>query len=268
MGYVPIRIMNDACLSSVKILGVRVNRCTMRDLNDRIMRAIRTGEKIVIPYHNLHSVYLYHRDQRMRALYRASTCIQVDGMLLVMLARLQGKALSARHRVTYVDWIPSLMKLAAQYRWRVQYVGSKPDVAERGAERLRQRYDDLQIATTHGYFDTDPEGPENREVLDRIAAVRPDLLIVGMGMPRQEHWVLDNLDEIRANAILLAGAAIDYFAGEVATPPRWLGPLGLEWLYRLAYEPRRLFWRYLVEPWLLLWLFASGQAVDEDEDAE
>jgi N-acetylglucosaminyldiphosphoundecaprenol N-acetyl-beta-D-mannosaminyltransferase len=76
-------------------------------------------------------------------------------------------------------------------------------------------------------------------------------------MPRQEHWIADNLDDLAANAILTAGAAMDYVAGVVPTPPRWMGSAGLEWIFRLFHEPRRLWRRYLVEPWFVLRLFAA-----------
>jgi N-acetylglucosaminyldiphosphoundecaprenol N-acetyl-beta-D-mannosaminyltransferase len=92
-------------------------------------------------------------------------------------------------------------------------------------------------------------------VLELIRQHNPDVLIVGMGMPRQERWLLANHDKLAAPVLLTSGAAIDYVAGEIPTPPRWLGPLGLEWLYRLASEPRRLWRRYLLEPWFAVALF-------------
>jgi N-acetylglucosaminyldiphosphoundecaprenol N-acetyl-beta-D-mannosaminyltransferase len=76
--------------------------------------------------------------------------------------------------------------------------------------------------------------------------------MVGMGMPRQEYWVLDNLRNIQANVILTAGACLDYVAKAAPTPPRWIGHLGLEWLYRLLSDPVRLWRRYLLEPWFIL----------------
>jgi N-acetylglucosaminyldiphosphoundecaprenol N-acetyl-beta-D-mannosaminyltransferase len=85
-----------------------------------------------------------------------------------------------------------------------------------------------------------------------INAYRPHVLVVGMGMGRQERWIMDNLDRLEVNGIGTSGACIEYFAGAVPTPPRWLGPIGLEWLYRLCTNPRRFAWRYLVEPWLVL----------------
>jgi len=90
-----------------------------------------------------------------------------------------------------------------------------------------------------------------------IAAFRPDLLMVGMGMPRQEAWVAAHVDALEVPAVLTCGACMDYVAGVVATPPRWAGRVGLEWGFRLIAEPRRLGYRYLVEPWSVARLFAS-----------
>jgi N-acetylglucosaminyldiphosphoundecaprenol N-acetyl-beta-D-mannosaminyltransferase len=78
--------------------------------------------------------------------------------------------------------------------------------------------------------------------------------MVGMGMPRQEHWIVDNFELLGPVVVLPCGAAIDYVAGEIPTPPRWAGRCGLEWLYRLAAEPGRLWKRYLIEPWFVLLL--------------
>jgi N-acetylglucosaminyldiphosphoundecaprenol N-acetyl-beta-D-mannosaminyltransferase len=80
-----------------------------------------------------------------------------------------------------------------------------------------------------------------------------------MGMPRQEHWVHDHRDALVANAVLMAGAALDYVAGVIPTPPRGVGALGFEWLWRLAAEPRRLWRRYLIEPWAILALVLSSR---------
>jgi N-acetylglucosaminyldiphosphoundecaprenol N-acetyl-beta-D-mannosaminyltransferase len=92
----------------------------------------------------------------------------------------------------------------------------------------------------------------NHEILTLIKEYQPHILMVGMSMPRQEHWILDNIESISANVILPSGAAIDYIAGAVPTPPRWAGKVGLEWLFRLVAEPRRLWRRYFVEPLFLL----------------
>ncbi|MEM6754470.1 MAG: WecB/TagA/CpsF family glycosyltransferase, partial [Cyanobacteria bacterium P01_C01_bin.38] len=135
--------------------------------------------------------------------------------------------------------------------WRIFYLGSKPGVAEKGADILRQKFPNLKIACAHGYIDASKDSQENIDTIAAINAFQPHILMVGMSMPRQEHWILDNLEQLQTNAILPSGACIDYVAGAVPTPPRWMGRMGLEWLYRLFSEPKRLWKRYLIQPWFV-----------------
>lgn len=232
-------------MDQINLLGVTVNPLTIQDLNQCIATSIAQQERWIIANHNLHSVYLYQRDPKMRAFYERAHIIHIDGMPLVYWARVLGYPVRREQRVTYVDWVHPLMAAAAEGGWRIFYLGGKPGVAAQAAERLRQRYPPLQIATHHGYI----QPADNATVLAEIAAFQPHVLMVGMGMPRQEHWILANLDHLTANAILTAGACFDYVAGAIPTPPRWMGRAGLEWLYRLYSEPSRLAKRYLLEPW-------------------
>lgn len=239
------------------LLGVWMNALSISELNALITEAIAQNQRWIIANHNLHSIYLYHKDAKMQAFYAKADYTHVDGMALVFLGRLFGLPLGREHRVTYADWTDSLIAEAQERGWRVFYLGSEPGIASRGAEILQERFPGLQIATAHGYFDARPDSQENQIVLAAINAYQPHVLMVGMSMPRQEHWVLDNFNQLSANAILPAGAAMDYVAGAVPTPPRWAGRLGLEWLFRLLAEPGRLWRRYLVEPWFLLRLFLA-----------
>lgn len=242
-------------LQPLGMLGITIHALSISQLNALITEAISRNQRWIIANHNLHSIYLYHHDPKMRAFYAKADFTHVDGMALVLLGRLVGLPLRREHRVTYADWTDPLMAEARERGWRVFYLGSKPGVADLGAKILQERFPGLQIATAHGYFDARPDSQENLAVLESINAYQPHVLMVGMSMPRQEHWVLDNLDRLSTNAILPSGAAIDYVAGAVPTPPRWAGRLGVEWLFRLVAEPRRLWRRYLVEPWFLLRLF-------------
>ncbi|MGA2114627.1 MAG: WecB/TagA/CpsF family glycosyltransferase [Bryobacteraceae bacterium] len=221
-------------------------------------RAVARRETSIIANHNLHSLYLHKTDLRMQRFYRHAGCVHIDGMAIVLLAKLSGFSVTRNERVTYVDWVPHIMRMAIGRAWRLFYLGSKPGVAELAADRLRKQYPGLHIETAHGYFPAERCSPENRDILDRLRAYKPHILLVGMGMPRQEHWILDNLDDLSGTTILTVGAAFDYYAGAVAVPPRWAGRIGLEWLFRLVAEPRRLWKRYLVEPWLLLAILISS----------
>jgi N-acetylglucosaminyldiphosphoundecaprenol N-acetyl-beta-D-mannosaminyltransferase len=236
-------------------LGVRVGAYTIDDLHAAIADAVATDRRIVIANHNLHSVALMRRDAGFRAFFQRADVTHVDGMPLVPLGRLLGAPLSREHRVTYVDWTPVLIAEAERRGWRVFALGGRPGVGERGAAVLRARHPSLTIATAHGYFDRTAGSAENEAVLAAIEAFAPHVLLVGLGMPRQELWVDANRERLVANATLMAGAALDYVAGAVPTPPRWAGRLSLEWAFRLAAEPRRLGHRYLIEPWPVLGLF-------------
>ncbi|HKE88937.1 MAG TPA: WecB/TagA/CpsF family glycosyltransferase [Gemmatimonadales bacterium] len=256
---------------SFRLLGVRVQALSVDALNNAVAAGVRSGERRIIANHNLHSVYLYRRDAKLRAFYDRANLVHVDGMAVILAARLLGLPLRREHRVTYVDWTDPLLAAANAQGWRVLYVGETAAVAERGAAALRRRHPGLVFEAQHGFFDAWVDGADNLAVLRRIHAFEPDVLMVGMGMPRQEHWIYDNLSGLPPCVILSAGAAISYAAGSVPTPPRWAGALCLEWAFRLAAEPRRLWRRYLLEPWSVLGLLlrdlladSSGGPFDSD----
>ena len=240
-----------------RLLGVRVHALSMEALTVAVVEGVRSGQRRIIANHNLHSIYLHQRDEKFRAFYARAYLVHVDGMSLILAGRLLGLPLGREHRVTYVDWIDPLLATAAAERWRVLFLGSDVQVGFRGSAALRQRHPGLVLETLPGFFDATRDGEENRAVLRRIHAFGPQLLMVGMGMPRQEHWILDNLGDLPGCVVLTAGATVDYAAGAIPTPPRWAGRFGLEWWFRLIAEPRRLWKRYLLEPWCVLPLLTA-----------
>jgi N-acetylglucosaminyldiphosphoundecaprenol N-acetyl-beta-D-mannosaminyltransferase len=247
--YSPV---TDASIQVYDVLGCRINAVTPSDLTDLVEDAVRSRESCIIANHNLHSLYLYQRDSKVRELFSKAKWIHADGMGIVLLGRALGTRLQRSVRVTYVDWLPLLLKRAVDRDWQIFYLGSKPGVAEKGAQILREKFPGLRLITAHGYFDA--AGEENEGVLAKIRASPPEVLMIGMGMPRQEHWIVNNLGRLDPVVLLPCGAALDYVAGEIPTPPRWAGRCGLEWFYRLMAEPGRLWKRYLLEPWFLFLL--------------
>jgi N-acetylglucosaminyldiphosphoundecaprenol N-acetyl-beta-D-mannosaminyltransferase len=240
---------------TVAFLGLTLQPRSIPQMNKLVDQGIREHRKWIITNHNLHSVYLFHKHAKLREFYARVHWTYLDGMPLVALGRLYGYPLQREQRVTNADWTGPLMEMAASKGWRVFNLGSPKHVAERGATELRKLYPNLQIEVNDGYFDASRGSVENEALVERINAYRPDLLMVGMGMPRQEFWTQENFARLDAHVILSSnGAALDYVAGAVPTPPRWAGRVGLEWLFRLVNEPRRLFSRYLIEPWYILLL--------------
>ncbi len=240
---------------TVSFLGLTLQPRSIPEMNKLVEQGIREQQKWIIANHNLHSVYLLHRHAKLREFYSHVHWTYLDGMPLVALGRLYGYPLQREQRVTNVDWMGPLMELAADSGWRVFNLGSSRQVAEEGAAKLRKLYPGLQIEVSDGFFNASRGSADNEALLERINAYRPDLLMVGMGMPRQEFWTQENFARLDARVILSStGAALEYVAGATPTPPRWAGRIGLEWIFRLAHEPRRLFSRYLIEPWYILLL--------------
>lgn len=234
----------------IDVLGATVDVVTPREVLAFIDRNARPARRALIANHNLHSLYLYRRSADMRGFYARADLIEADSTPMILWARLLGLPIGRAHRCTYLDWREDFWRLAAERRWRVFYLGGAPGVAERGADAVQARWPGQQIAVRHGFFDM--HGAENAGVVAAVNAFKPHVLMVGMGMPRQEAWLAANLDALNCGVAMPVGAAFDYEAGAIPTPPRWTGRLGVEWLFRLISEPRRLFSRYLVEPWSLI----------------
>lgn len=236
----------------VRLLGGEVDLVTPREVLRAIDGAAARPETTLIANHNAHSLFLLRRSAQLRCFFEGADLIQVDSRPLIAWGRLMGLPLKGAMRSTYLDWRDDFWKLAEARRWRVFYLGGAPGVADEAVRRLGAAHPRATIAARHGYFDHATDSAENRAVLDEIIRFDPDVLMVGMGMPIQEIWALENRAALKRGVVLPVGAAFDYEAGVQKTPPRWTGRLGLEWLARLIDQPGRLAFRYLVEPWWLL----------------
>jgi N-acetylglucosaminyldiphosphoundecaprenol N-acetyl-beta-D-mannosaminyltransferase len=236
----------------VSFLGIKVDLEDKFSLTEKVIRASVNDGISLIPHHNLHSLYLFHKYEKFREFYKLADITHIDGMPLILLAKLSGKKARSVNRITYLDWVDILFNRLNDEKKKVFYLGSKPGVAAKAADILRDKYPDITFKVANGYFDTD--GDDNREIIQKLNNFNPDILMVGMGMPRQEYWVMDNIEKLKCRVILTSGAFFDYIAGEIKTPPRVMGRIGLEWLYRLVTEPRRLWRRYFLEPAELTYL--------------
>lgn len=204
------------------------------------------GHPRLLGHHNLNSLALLRSDALVASFYRSCDACYVDGVPVLWLLWLAGFRTAGARRFSLMDELPTLLSLAQERKWRVFYLGGTPRTIYRARQWASQRWPELAIEWHHGYFDDD------KRILAQINALQPDLLLVGMGMPQQEQWILRYRRGLRAGAILQAGGTIDYYTGEQAKPPRWLSRVGLGGLFRLLNNPGRLWQRYLLGPWCLL----------------
>lgn len=225
-------------------LWVKLSLLTVPELHAAIDQIIVDDRHELVLNVNIHCMNLAWEQPWLRELLNQAAMVFCDGAGVALALRLWGKT-RVPSRITYADWMWQLAEHAARVGHRLYFVGGRPGVARRAADRLRQRSPALQIVgCDHGYFAK--QGAENDAVIARIAAARPHILVTGFGMPLQERWLAEHRERLAANVMLTGGAVFDYVSAETPRGPRWMTDHGMEWLARMAIEPRRLWRRYLI----------------------
>jgi len=245
---------------SGRIFGFRLTPTTQTDIINATALSIQNKEQLVIAHQNMHGLYLAMTNNAFRTLHELpQSLVHIDGFPIVYLAWLHGlRHTRMEHRTAVHDWLPPYVRAGSEKRWRIYCLGSSAEVNARAVLKLAEQAPYATISGHDGYFDAQKNSADNQAVLDDIAAFNPDIIIVGMGMGRQEQWILNNLDQLGNRCIISVGACLEYMAGEMPICPRWFGPFGLEMLWRLITRPRRYAHRYIVEPWLLLGLLIKS----------
>lgn len=232
---------SDSC----RILGVQVSALTVLALHDQIATYIRQNQKALVLNVNVNCLNLAYNRPWLRQLLNQAEIVFCDGAGVRLGARLLGYHIP--QRITYADWMWQLAEFAAANSFTLFFLGARPAVAEMAAHRLQERFPDLQVVgTQHGYFDKTPDSPENQAIIQKINALKPNILVLGFGMPLQEDWLMKNWERLEANVALTGGAVFDYISGKLQRAPRWMTDYNLEWLGRLMIEPGRLWSRYLI----------------------
>lgn len=237
--------MADAtsAIPRVDVLGVGVSAINMQMAVAEIERWIGAGEQHYVCVTGVHGVMESQRDPALKEIHNRSGLTTPDGMPMVWAGKKAGAADITR--VYGPDLMLEVLALAAERGWRSFFYGAGPGVAEQLAARLSARYPGLQVAGTLSPPFRPLTAAEDEEVVAMINAADTDLLWVGLSTPKQERWMAAHVGRVRAPVLLGVGAAFDMHAGLLPQAPPWMQRNGLEWLYRLAKEPRRLWRRYL-----------------------
>jgi len=229
-------------MESRHILGMRVDATSFDDAVARVLDWAGRGESRYICVATVHMVMEAYDDLAFRGLVNAADLVTPDGMPLVWGLRLLGAR--GHERVYGPELTPRVLAAAEAAGISVGFYGSTPGVLERLLERVRLTYPRLEIA----YAESPPFRPltpeEDEEVVRKINESGARVLFVGLGCPKQERWMADHRGRVQA-VMLGVGAAFDFLAGTKPRAPRWMQNAGLEWLFRLITEPRRLWKRYL-----------------------
>lgn len=228
-------------IGSRNIVGTRVDATSYADATDRIAGWAKDADSRVVCIANVHGVMEGHDDPGFQAQMRAADLVTPDGMPLVWALKLLG--VKDATRVYGPDLMPELCARAERDGIPIGLYGGSPDTLERLQAALEQRYPRLCIAYAESPPFRPPSADEDAATVDVIAASGARILFVGLGCPKQERWMAEHRGRVPA-VMVGVGAAFDFLAGRKPQAPRWMMRAGLEWLFRLATEPRRLWRRY------------------------
>ncbi len=227
-----------------EILGNEISAINYQTAEQEISSWIEKGQESVVCVAAAHLVMEAFHSQQLRQNLNQAAMVTPDGMPLVWLLRFLG--FKNVERVYGPALTIRLCKLAAKNGWRVFFLGGLPGQSQQMGQKLQKKFPKLKVV---GGIDT-PIRPipeqENLRVIGEINKSQADLVFVGLGCPFQENWMFANRNKLKPAVLIGVGAAFDFITGRVAQAPNWMQRIGLEWLFRLLQNPRKLWKRYLV----------------------
>jgi len=244
-------------IEKVDVLGVGISVLDQDRAREFLFDAVRNGRRGYVTITSVHGVSEAQHDPELRRILNNALLATPDGMPLVWMGWLQGHR--SIRRVYGPDLVLNLCEHSRESGLSHFFYGGKPDVARELANVLQRRFPGLQVAGTF----SPPFGPlnenERNALAEKVRETNPDFFWVGIGMPKQERFMAEYISILpEAKVFIGVGAAFDFLTGRVRQAPRWMMPLGLEWLFRLFQEPKRLWRRYLIYNPLFV-IRAAGQ---------
>ncbi|HMA34525.1 MAG TPA: WecB/TagA/CpsF family glycosyltransferase [Chloroflexia bacterium] len=244
--YPGARPFLPAARDCTDIMGVLIDRTHRARVLAQIDAFVQSGRPHQVVTVNVDFLNIAYQDRSFVRLLNDAAIAVPDGMPLLWVSRLVGQPLP--ERITGTDLLCGCAELAARQGYRLFLLGAAPGVAAEAAQVLESRYPHLQIVGTYapperGEFDP----AENARIVAMIRAAQPEMLFVALGTPKQEKWIYRNLDQLGVPVCVGVGGVFNFITGRIPRAPQMLQRAGLEWLFRLVLEPRRLWRRYLID---------------------
>lgn len=233
-------------MSRIKFLNTEVDNLTMDEAVQRIEQLILSKKPSYVVTPNVDHIVKLEEDEEFQNVYREADLIVTDGMPLIWISKFKGTKI--KEKVSGSDLFPKVCDLAAKKRYTVFLLGAAEGVAEKASENLKDKYTGLNVVGTYSpSYGFEKKEEEIEKIIEMINEVNPDILAVGLGAPKQEKFLYNYKNKLNVPVSLAIGASIDFEAGNIERAPEWMQNTGLEWLYRLCKEPKRMFKRYLID---------------------
>lgn len=228
------------------LLNTFVNNVDMNETVHAIEEMIADENKHYIVAINVDVVVKIENDPYLKKITDEADMVLVDGKPLLWIAKWQKHPVKAK--VSGSDLVPVLCKRAVRKHYSIFIIGGATGIAEKAKRNLENKYVGINIVGTYSPpFRFEKNEIEMEKINKMISKVHPDILIACFGCPKQEKWIYENYEKYDAKVSLCAGATVDFLAGTVKRAPGWIANIGLEWLYRISQDPKRLFKRYFIE---------------------
>lgn len=223
-----------------ELFGLTIQPYTIDSLHGEIRSIIfgPTSQAVEILNVNVHAMNLIFEDPDFLKIMSTTDRIFCDGEGVRQ--ALKHRGFDVPCRITYADWAWQLFKFLETEGFSIGFLGATPEVIKLAEKNVREKFPELKLK-----FAIDGYG-EEKATLQALSQFKVDVLLVGMGMPRQEKWIRRNKSALKVRVLLSGGAVFDYLSGTVSRAPLWMRNSGLEWLYRFLLEPGRMFKRYII----------------------
>lgn len=233
-------------MSRIKFLNTEIDNLTMDEALGKVDELIKDRKPSYVVTPNVDHIVKLENDNEFKNVYNEADLILTDGMPLVWISKFKGQEI--KEKVSGSDLFPRVCELAAKRGYKIFLLGAAEGVAEEAAKKLEKKYKGLKIVGTYSpSYGFEQNQNEINHIINTVKNVKPDILAVGLGAPKQEKFIYNFKNKLNVPLSLAIGASIDFEAGNIKRAPEWMQKSGLEWFYRLSKEPKRMFKRYLVD---------------------
>lgn len=233
-------------MARIKFMNTDIDNLTMAETLNEIDKLIQKKNCSYVVTPNVDHIVRLEKDEELQKVYKNASLILTDGKPLIWISKWYKTPI--KEKISGSDLFPRVCQLAANRNYTMYLLGAAEGVAETAARNLMKKYPGLNIVGTYSPpFGFEKNEQEMNKIKTQIQDVHPDILIVGLGCPKQEKFMYYHCKELGVPISFGLGASIDFEAGNIKRAPRWMSNHGLEWLYRFSKEPKRLFKRYFVD---------------------
>lgn len=233
-------------MSRMKFMNIEIDNLTIDEAIDSIDKFILQNKQAYVVTPNVDHIIKCEQGGELLEAYKEADLILTDGKPLIWISKWYNTPI--KEKISGSDLFPRLCELAAQKGYCMYFLGAAEGIAAKAAENLKKRYHGLQVVGTYSPpYGFEKDEKEISDIVRRIKEVSPDILIVGLGCPKQELFIYHHRQELKVPISFGLGASLDFEAGSVKRAPKWMANHGLEWMYRIFQDPKRLAKRYLVD---------------------